>query len=45
MYFSEELANIYVENDFKPIFCSLSSRSCIINELYEDKIGQVRRNK
>lgn len=45
IYFSEELANIYVENNFKPIFCSLSSRSCIINELYEDKIGQVRRNK
>jgi len=34
--FSEELALIYKENEFKPIFCELSSRSCVINEIYRE---------
>lgn len=33
--FSKELTNIYKKYNFKPIFCSLSSRSSIINELYD----------
>ncbi|MFW6677069.1 radical SAM protein [Lacrimispora sp. AGF001] len=33
--FSKELAAIYKHYNFKPIFCSLSSRSSIINELME----------
>lgn len=35
--FSEKLTDIYYEYKFKPIFCSLSSRSSIINEIYEDR--------
>ena len=35
--FSNRLVNIYLKYHFKPIFCSLSSRSSIINELYEDR--------
>ena len=35
--FSNQLVDIYLKYHFKPIFCSLSSRSSIINELYEDR--------
>lgn len=35
--FTNALADIYVEHNFKPIFCSLSSRSSLINEIYKDK--------
>lgn len=35
--FSEKLTDIYYEYKFKPIFCSLSSRSSIVNEIYEDR--------
>ena len=35
--FSERLTDIYYEYKFKPIFCSLSSRSSIVNEIYEDR--------
>ncbi len=31
--FSEELVKIYKKYNFKPIFCSLSSRSSIVNEI------------
>lgn len=37
IYFSTELIKIYKDYNFRPIFCSLSSRSSIINELYEDE--------
>lgn len=33
--FTEKLVEIYQENKFKPIFCSLSSRSSLVNELFE----------
>lgn len=33
--FSNKLIDIYIEYNFKPIFCSLSSRSSVINELYD----------
>ena len=33
--FSKKLIKIYKKYNFKPIFCSLSSRSSIINELYD----------
>ena len=36
-YFSERLVEIYIKYGFKPIYCSNSSRSSIINELYEEK--------
>ena len=35
--FSERLTDIYYEYKFIPIFCSLSSRSSIVNEIYEDR--------
>ena len=35
--FTNKLADIYIENNFKPIFCSLSSRSSLVNEIYRDK--------
>ena len=35
--FTNRLADIYVEHNFRPIFCSLSSRSSLINEIYKDK--------
>ena len=35
--FSNELSKIYKSKDLKPIFCSLSSRSSLINELYEEE--------
>lgn len=38
--FTKELVKIYKKYDFKPIFCSLSSRSSIVNELYNEK-GKV----
>lgn len=34
--FTEDLVKIYKKNDQHPIFCSLSSRSSIINEVYYD---------
>ena len=36
-YFTERLVEIYIKYNFKPIYCSISSRSSIINELYEEK--------
>lgn len=36
IFFTEELVKIYIQHDFKPIFCSLSSRSSIVNELYNE---------
>lgn len=36
-YFTERLVEIYVKYGFKPIYCSKSSRSSIVNELYEEK--------
>lgn len=36
-YFTERLVEIYIKYGFKPIYCSKSSRSSIINELYEEK--------
>ncbi|MCK5107429.1 MAG: hypothetical protein KAQ83_01765 [Nanoarchaeota archaeon] len=36
--FSQQLVGIYLKHNFKPIFCTLSSRSSIINELYLDKV-------
>ena len=35
--FSEKLSEIYKQHEFKPIFCELSSRSCIINEIYKEQ--------
>lgn len=35
--FTNRLVDIYIEHNFKPIFCSLSSRSSLINEIYKDK--------
>ena len=35
--FTCELVKIYNEYNFKPIFCSLSSRSSIVNEIYDSK--------
>lgn len=35
--FSNKLVDIYLKYNFKPIFCSLSSRSSIVNEIYEDR--------
>lgn len=35
--FSDRLVDLYLKYHFKPIFCSLSSRSSIVNELYEDR--------
>lgn len=35
--FSNKLVDIYIKYGFKPIFCSLSSRSSVVNELYEDR--------
>ena len=35
--FTYELSKIYKENNLKPIFCSLSSRSSIVNELYGEE--------
>lgn len=35
--FTNKLADIYIEHNFKPIFCSLSSRSSLVNEIYRDK--------
>lgn len=32
--FTNELAQLYVHYNFKPIFCSLSSRSSLVNEIY-----------
>ena len=32
--FTKNLVTIYKENGFKPIFCSLSSRSSIVNEMF-----------
>ncbi len=37
LYFSNELVDIYIKYGLKPIFCSLSSRSSIVNELYNEK--------
>ena len=34
--FTAELARIYKRFRFKPIFCELSSRSCVINEFYKE---------
>ena len=36
-YFTERLVDIYIKYGFKPIYCSKSSRSSVINELYEEK--------
>lgn len=36
-YFTERLVEIYIKYGFKPIYCSKSSRSSIVNELYEEK--------
>lgn len=36
IFFTEELVKIYIQYDFKPIFCSLSSRSSVVNELYNE---------
>lgn len=38
--FTRELVNLYKRYNFKPIFCSLSSRSSIVNELYEEKVKE-----
>lgn len=35
--FTEQLVDIYHRYNFKPIFCSVSSRSSIVNEVYEDR--------
>lgn len=35
--FTYELSKIYKQNGLKPIFCSLSSRSSIVNELYREE--------
>jgi hypothetical protein len=35
--FTEKLSDIYDKYNFKAIFCSLSSRSSIINEIYDDR--------
>ena len=32
--FTNELAKLYIQYNFKPIFCSLSSRSSLVNEIY-----------
>ena len=32
--FTNELSKLYVQYNFKPIYCSLSSRSSLINEIY-----------
>jgi len=34
VYFSKKLAYIYKKYNFKPIYCSLSSRTSIINEIF-----------
>lgn len=36
-YFTERLVEIYIKYGFRPIYCTRSSRSSIINELYEEK--------
>ena len=36
--FTEKLVNIYIKYHQHPIFCSLSSRSSIVNEVYYDKV-------
>lgn len=36
-YFTERLVEIYIKYGFKPIYCSKSSRSSVVNELYEEK--------
>jgi len=33
-YFTKQLVKIYKENNFKPLYCQLSSRSSIANEVY-----------
>lgn len=35
--FTDKLTDIYVKYNFKPIFCSLSSRSSLVNEFYTEK--------
>ena len=35
--FTDKLADIYIKYEQSPIFCSLSSRSSIMNEVYNDK--------
>lgn len=37
IYFTDKLADIYLKYGQVPIFCSLSSRSSIMNEVYYDK--------
>ena len=36
-FFTERLVDIYIKYGFKPIYCSKSSRSSVVNELYEEK--------
>lgn len=36
-YFAERLVEIYMKYGFRPIYCTRSSRSSIVNELYEEK--------
>lgn len=36
IFFTKELVKIYIQYDFKSIFCSLSSRSSVVNELYNE---------
>lgn len=39
--FSKKLAAIYLKNGFKPIFSSVSSRSSIMNEIYEELYDRI----
>ena len=43
--FTKELVKIYDKNGYKPIFCSLSSRSSLVNEIYNDYIRRKKMNK
>lgn len=43
--FTCELVKIYKEYNFKPIFCSLSSRSSIVNEIYDTQEVESNEDK
>ena len=40
--FTDELTKLYIQFKFKPIFCSLSSRSSLVNEIYSENLNKGR---
>lgn len=41
LYFNNKLVEMYLKYKFKPIFCTLSSRSSIVNEVYNDRKANI----